>query len=311
VGETELVCTELGRELNRLKADGFRLDCIYPADEPHSAVLSRSGETVRLSTRAGAPAPSDALPALQPEFVLTRGDGGSGEGRAGMLYRDLIPRRLGGRYIGSHITIADGGPVADWVHYHRVRFQMIFVRSGWVRLVYEDQGEPFVMTAGDMVLQPPEIRHRVLESSPGLEVVEIGCPALHATFADHDLQLPNGLGQASRAWSGQRFLRHVAADTAWTPFLSGEAQESAMAEATGGLAQVRVVRSGGAPLEFPPHDGELVFGFLLDGTATLQFRGAHPLGPGDSFVVPPHEPWMLTGASDDFRLLQVATAAVE
>jgi hypothetical protein len=48
------------------------------------------------------------------------------------------------------------------------------------------------MMAGDMVLQPPGIRHRVLESSPGLEVVEISCPALHETFADHEMELPNG-----------------------------------------------------------------------------------------------------------------------
>ena len=84
-----------------------------------------------------------------------------------MLYRDLIPGRLGGRYIASLISIPEGGPVADWVHFHRVAFQMIYVRRGWVRVVYEDQGEPFVMREGDLVLQPPEIRHRVLESSPG------------------------------------------------------------------------------------------------------------------------------------------------
>ena len=47
------------------------------------------------------------------------------------------------------------------------------------------------MEAGELVLQPPLIRHRVLESSPGLEVVEISAPALHETFADHDLKLPN------------------------------------------------------------------------------------------------------------------------
>ena len=108
--------------------------------------------------------------------MLTRAGAHAGQGRAGMLYRDLIPGRLGGRYIASHITIPEGGPVADWVHFHRIALQMIFVRRGWVRVVYEDQGEPFVMNAGDLVLQPPEIRHRVLESSPGLEVVEISAP---------------------------------------------------------------------------------------------------------------------------------------
>jgi hypothetical protein len=47
-----------------------------------------------------------------------------------MIYRDLIPGRLGGRFIASHIAIPQGGPVADWVHYHLIRFQMIFCRRG-------------------------------------------------------------------------------------------------------------------------------------------------------------------------------------
>ena len=191
MSETELVCTELGREIERLKGEGFRLDVIYPADDPQTAVLSRDGEQVRLTTSAGAELPN-ALPPFVPEFMVSHAKGGWGEGRAGMLYRDLVPGRLGGRYIASHISIPNAGPVSDWVHYHQVRFQMIYVARGWVRVVYEGQGEPFVMEAGDLVLQPPEIRHRVMENSAGFEVVEIGCPALHPTFAHHDMELPNG-----------------------------------------------------------------------------------------------------------------------
>jgi quercetin dioxygenase-like cupin family protein len=225
-----------------------------------------------------------------------------------MLYRDLIPSRLGGRYIASHITIREGGPVSDWVHFHRIAFQMIAVRRGWVRVVYEDQGEPFVMEAGDLVLQPPEIRHRVLESSPGLEVVEITCPALHETFADHEMTLPNGRVDRDRRFGGQSFLRHVAKDTPWTPFKGGEAQETAIRDATGGLAEVRVVKlSGTSKMAFAPHNGELVFGFVLEGSARLGYAGAHALGPADSFVIPPGEAWGLTDASDDLRLLRVTT----
>ena len=308
MSETELVCTELGREIARLEGEGFRLDVIYPADDPHSAVLSRDGETLRVTTRSDGPGVDDALPPFAPEFVLTRAGGSSGEGRAGMLYRDLIPGRLGGRYIASHITIPNGGPVSDWVHYHRVRFQMIYVRTGWVRVVYEDQGEPFVMEAGDMVLQPPEIRHRVLESSPGLEVVEIGCPALHPTHADHELALPMDRTNPKRDFSGQTFIRHVAAETAWAPFLGGEAQQSAMDEATRGLAQVRTIRAAGKPIAFPAHSGELVFAFVLEGSALLDFRGRHSLAAGDSFVIPPDETWTIADASDNFRLLHVTTA---
>lgn len=310
MGEIELVCTELGPALELLRGSGFRLDVIYPADSPSTAILTKNGATVRLTSEPGA-ALSDVLPPFEPDFVLTRASDGGGEGRAGMLYRDLIPSRLGGRYIASHIRIPQGGPVSDWVHYHRVRFQMIYVRSGWVRVVYEDQGEPFAMRAGDLVLQPPEIRHRVLESSPGLEVVEIGCPALHPTFAEHEMALPNGRGDPARSFSGQRFLRHVASDTPWTAFLAGEAQETGMDAATGGLAQVRTIRSTGAPLAFAPHRGELVFGFVLGGSARLDYRGEHAIGAGDCFAMPPGQQWTVSGESTDFQLLQVTTAALD
>jgi quercetin dioxygenase-like cupin family protein len=225
-----------------------------------------------------------------------------------MLYRDLIPSRLGGRYIASHIAIPGGGPVSDWVHYHRIAFQIIYVRRGWVRVVYEGQGEPFVMKPGDFVLQPPLIRHRVLESSPGLEVVEITAPAMHETFADHAMELPNGVDE-SLVLGGQRFLFHVAADLPWTPFNGGEAQESALAEATAGLAETRTIRGG--PIEFAPHDGELVFGFVLDGTAALDYREKAELHAGDAFAIPPNEAWRLTDPSRDFRLLHVTTAPLD
>jgi quercetin dioxygenase-like cupin family protein len=306
--ELELICADLNPVLDLLRSLGLRLDVIYPADDPHTAILSSDSTSVRLTAQPTAPQPSAELPTFQPEFVVTHAGTASGPGRAGMHYRDLIPSRLGGRFIASHITIAEGGPVADWVHFHRIAVQIIMVRTGWVRVVYEDQGEPFVMEAGDMVLQPPEIRHRVLESSPGLEVIEITCPALHETFADHEMSLPNGRLDPGRMFTGQRFLRHIAKQMPWTRLDGCEAQVSAMSEATGGLADVRTIRpSGASEIAFPPHDGELAFGFMLDGRARLQFGGAHALGAADAFVIPPGEPWALSEVSDDLRLLEVRT----
>jgi len=304
--EREIVCEDLNLAIDDLKRDGFRLDLIYPADDPHTAVLSHGGEQARVTTRPDASPILAGLPPFSPEFLLTRAGGSSGHGRAGMLYRDLIPSRLGGRYIGSHIAIPGGGPVSDWVHYHRIAFQIIYVRRGWVRVVYEGQGDPFAMKPSDFVLQPPLIRHRVLESSPGLEVVEITAPAMHETFADHAMELPNGV-DAAQVFGSQRFLKHIAAETPWTPFAGGEAQESALSEATGDLADARTIRACGGPIHFAPHAGELVFGFVLDGTATLDYRGGAELRPGDSFVIPPNHAWSLTGASADFRLLHVTT----
>jgi quercetin dioxygenase-like cupin family protein len=310
MNEAELVCTELGPQIDRLKSDGFRLDIIYPADDPHTAILSKRGEIVRLTSRPGEARLVDKLPPFKPQFLFNHAGASAGEGRAGMLYRDLIPGRLGGRYIASHISIPEGGPISDWVHYHRIRFQMIYVRKGWVRVVYEDQGEPFTMEAGDFVLQPPEIRHRVLESSQGLEVVEVGCPAVHATLADHEMALPNGRSDPQRRFSGQSFLRHVAAETPWTAFAGGEAQESGMWRATDGLSEVRTVKATNGPVEFPPHSGELVFGFVVEGAGRLDYRGARDLQPADAFVIPPAESWTISGASSDFRLLHVTIAQI-
>ena len=304
---TERVCADLNAEIARQQALGFRIELIYPADDPHSAVMSREGDRVRLTTRPDAAAPTEQLPPFDPQFLLIRGGDEGGEGRAGMLYRDLIPGRLGGRYIASHISIPGGGPVADWAHYHHVAFQLIVVRSGWVRVVYEDQGAPFVMVTGDMVVQAPGIRHRVLESSELLEVVEIGCPALHATYADHDITLPTGRLDPGRDFGGQRFLRHIAADTAWTEFGGGQAAETDVAAASNGIADVRIVRGSA---EFPAHLGELVFGFVLAGSAQLEFDGGHAISPADAFVIPPGQPWRIADASPDFRLLHVTTAII-
>ena len=44
-----------------------------------------------------------------------------------------------------------------------------------------------------------------------------------------------------RIYGGQRFLRHVAADTPWTPANGGEAQETALEVATSGLAEARTL----------------------------------------------------------------------
>jgi quercetin dioxygenase-like cupin family protein len=339
-GEVQLRCDDLAPALAFFVGDlGFRMETIYPADDPQVAVISGHGLRLRLAPGAGDPGsirlagaprvltapngtriefvdpdPPIDVPPLKPEFVITRqGDGpGAGEGRAGMLYRDLIPSRLGGRFIASHIAIPDGGPVADWVHFHKIRFQMIFCRRGWARLVYEDQGAPFLMQAGDCVLQPPRIRHRVLESSSAFEVVEIGCPALHETLADHAMALPNGTVAPDRDFGGQRFLHHVAAKTPRVPhFATGfERRETGMAAATSGLADARVIRPAGVQgFSAAPHTGELFFGFVLEGSVVLDCGGAHPLAAADAFVIPAGEAWGFSDASSDLELLEVILPA--
>ena len=316
---------------------GFQVLMIMPAEDPTVAVLSAPDCVIRLeqtATGADRPVPArlrilrdpDALPTGAPrviegpdrlsveiaaphpplivpegtqEFVLTRRGTASDwhAGRADMLYRDLIPSRLGGRFMASHILIPIGGPVPEYVHYHRVRFQMIFCRNGWVRVCYEDQGDPITLRAGDCVLQPPEIRHRVLESSQGLEVIEISCPAAHETWSDPGMTLPTGRKAPQREFNGQRFVFHVASRAIWQASrLHGFEQcDTGIGAATNGLAGARVLRShgdsvadrrGGATRN--AHTGEFAFYFVLSGTTVLESTalGAHDLGPGDSCVLP-------------------------
>jgi len=54
------------------------------------------------------------------------------------------------------------------------------VLRGWIKFVYEGQGERTFQT-GDCVLQPPSIVHNELECSDDLEVLEIYSPAVHPT----------------------------------------------------------------------------------------------------------------------------------
>src|SRR5262245_5838462 len=223
-----------------------------------------------------------------------------------MLYRDLVPDRQGGHVVASHIRIPQGGPVSDYVHYHRVRFQLIYCLAGHVRVVYEDQGPPFELVPGDAVLQPPEIRHRVLECSPGLEVLEVSCPAEHETLADLDLELPTPARRPERDFGGQRFARHEAARAAFAPWrLAGfEARDLGIAGATAGLAQAFVVRRARASAAeaaddvAPPGDQDLLFSVVLSGSALLQHERADHgrVGTGDVFVVPPSERYVLRDA---------------
>src|SRR5262249_25301447 len=231
------------------------------------------------------------------EFVISRLNAMNGAwyvGRASMQYRDLIPGRLGGRFIASHIRIPDGGETEDYVHYHKALFQMIYCKTGLARLVYEDQGPPFAREAGGCVLQPPEIRHRVLESSPGLEVIEVACPAEYETRADNKMLLPTREVSPERLFGGQCFAFHRARDASWAPWrLEGfDARDTGVAAATNGLAAARIVKSKGigsaSTATARARADAFLFLFILQGELLIDSaaQGNHQLQAGDSCVVP-------------------------
>ena len=61
-------------------------------------------------------------------------------------------------------------------HYHDVEFQMIYVLKGWIKGEYDGAGE-VTMREGSCWLQPPKIKHTVLDYSDDCELLEIILPA--------------------------------------------------------------------------------------------------------------------------------------
>ena len=175
----------------------------------------------------------------------------------------------------------------DYVHHHDIRFQLIYCVSGWVRLVYEDQGEPFVMRAGDCVLQPPHIRHRVLECSDGFEVVEVASPAEHPTFVEHDMTLPTGASLPDRDFGGQRFVFHQVNTANWSERDGLQVRDIGLADATGGLVSAEVMRASVTSSIENENTHTFAFGYVLSGGMQLEWNGGNGrLQAGDAFTIP-------------------------
>lgn len=327
------------------KTLGMRLDMIYPADNPEIAVLSGHGLRIRIEKGGKEPPgtlriltddpdsfaggsreltapngtcieidelnPPLVLPPTQHAFVVRRlADQAPWIiGRAGMEYRDLVPSRLGGAVIASHIRVPDG-PVPDMVHFHKVGFQLIFCIKGWVDVLYEDQGGMRRLTAGDCFIQPPQIRHKVCHAAEGIEVIEIGVPAQHITEIDHAMTLPTPALRPEREWDGQRFVHSLARDGVFKPFrIPGfEARDTTINANTKGVASVMVARPTGKDAPWTRHRSDILFSFVMNGQMTLEGEGKEPyrLSPGDAFVIPPGMATRYGGATPDLELLEVA-----
>lgn len=94
------------------------------------------------------------------------------------LYKDLGLNKPTGGLVQAHL-VRLLGECTDEVrkrHYHDTCFQMVYVLKGWEK-IQADGHEPVTMKAGSVWIQPPQIRHVVLDYSDGCEVLEIILPA--------------------------------------------------------------------------------------------------------------------------------------
>ena len=93
-------------------------------------------------------------------------------------YRDLGMSKASNGLLQAHVIrlVPPCDPkVVSKRHYHDVDVQMIYVLKGWIKGEYD--GQVVTMRQGGAWLQPPKIKHTVLDYSDDCELLEIILPA--------------------------------------------------------------------------------------------------------------------------------------
>jgi mannose-6-phosphate isomerase-like protein (cupin superfamily) len=139
-----------------------------------NAAKGRAKENVK------AKAKTKAAPRKQA-FVASHLEPNAFEGglRTYAKYRDLGIAAATGGLARAHVIrmVPPCDPaVVSKRHYHDVEFQMIYVLKGWIKGEYDGEGE-VTMREGSCWLQPPRIKHTVLDYSHDCELLEIILPA--------------------------------------------------------------------------------------------------------------------------------------
>jgi uncharacterized RmlC-like cupin family protein len=142
--------------------------------------LAVKRSAARPAARSKARAKTAAKRARVQKFVVSHlrpGDFKTGLRRYAQ-YRDLGIRDATGGMAVAHV-IRLKGPCdpkeVSKLHLHKADFQMIYVLDGTVTGYFEGAGV-YTMKTGDAWLQPPSIKHKVLNYSDGCELLEVVLP---------------------------------------------------------------------------------------------------------------------------------------
>jgi quercetin dioxygenase-like cupin family protein len=146
-------------------------------------VAMRGSERTKTAARAGTTRSKASPPASRPRQTFTVSHHREEDFATGLRryahYRDLGMAQATHGMVQAHVIRfvppCDPREVAK-LHFHDVDLQMIYVLKGWIKTELEGAGA-HVMRAGSCWLQPPRIRHKVLDYSDDCEVLEIVLPA--------------------------------------------------------------------------------------------------------------------------------------
>lgn len=143
---------------------------------------TRSTKRMRPNARRARPTvKAKAKPRRRHSFVAShlRDDDFEGGLRRYAKYRDLGISKATGGMVQAHVIRFVPPCLPEEVsklHFHDVEFQMVYVLKGWIKTELDGQGA-ITMQTGSAWIQPPRIKHKVLDYSDDCEVLEIVLPA--------------------------------------------------------------------------------------------------------------------------------------
>src|SRR5450631_378467 len=151
------------------------------AGEP--AVKSRARKSIKAKdgkTARAVPAPKRIRPKQRIAISHHRDEDFKADGlRAYAHYRDLGIAEASHGLAQAHVIrlIGPCNPAeVSKLHFHDVEFQMVYVLKGWVKTYMEGQGET-LMKEGSAWIQPPRIKHLIMDYSDDVELLEVILPA--------------------------------------------------------------------------------------------------------------------------------------
>ena len=152
-----------------------------PARKAAGKTAAKSTARKKLKSKGRAPAPAKRPRAKQRVAISHhREEDFRADGlRAYAHYRDLgfadATNGLAQAHVIRLIGPCDPAEVSK-LHFHDVDFQMVYVLKGWVKTYMEGQGES-LMEQGSAWIQPPRIKHLIMDYSDDVELLEVILPA--------------------------------------------------------------------------------------------------------------------------------------
>ncbi len=147
---------------------------------------SRKSVTARPAARKAGPAPAAKRSRPKQRIAIShhRDEDFKADGlRAYAQYRDFGFADATGGLAQAHVIrlIGPCDPAeVSKLHFHDVEFQMVYVLKGWVKTYMEGQGESLMKT-GSTWIQPPRVKHLILDYSNDAELLEVILPAKFRT----------------------------------------------------------------------------------------------------------------------------------